>query len=111
MLGEQGFPGLLIFLIVHAIGLVRMEIIRRRYRRSTGETAWIAPLASALQHFQIVYLVGAVFVAIAYQPFVYLILATQIGFDCWLRRTYGGRSGQPFVARPPAADPTASRAA
>lgn len=111
MLGEQGFPGLILFLTIHAIGLIRMEIIRRRYRRLTGEMAWIAPLAAALQHFQIIYLVGAAFVTIAYQPFVYLILGTQIGFDSWLHRSFGRKWGQPFVAPPPAADSTASQAA
>ncbi|HEV7660260.1 MAG TPA: putative O-glycosylation ligase, exosortase A system-associated [Allosphingosinicella sp.] len=86
MLGEQGFPGLIIFLLIHGIGVVRMEVIRRRYRRVEGEDAWIAPLATALQNFQLVYLVGALFVGIAYQPFVYLLIATQIGFDAWLSR-------------------------
>jgi probable O-glycosylation ligase (exosortase A-associated) len=84
MLGEQGFPGLVLFLLIHGIGLVRMEIIRHRYRRAEGDKAWIAPLATALQNFQLVYLVGALFVGMAYQPFVYLMLATQIGFDSWL---------------------------
>ncbi len=59
MLGEQGFPGLILFLLIHGIGLVRMELIRRRYRRAEGEDAWIAPLATALQNFQLIYLVGA----------------------------------------------------
>jgi O-antigen ligase len=84
MLGEQGFPGLALFLLFHGIGLVRMEIVRRRYLRAEGDKAWIAPLATALQQFQLVYLVGALFVGIAFQPFVYLVLATQIGFDSWL---------------------------
>ena len=84
MLGEQGFPGLLLFLLIHGLGLVRMELIRRRYRRAEGEDAWISPLATALQNFQLVYLVGAVFVGIAYTPFVYLMLGCQIGFDAWL---------------------------
>ncbi len=106
MLGEQGFPGLVLFLLIHAIGLIRMEIIRRRFRKSTGETEWIAPLATALQHFQIIYLVGAVFVAIAYQPFVYLILAVQIGFDLWVTRNQSRATNRPFVTRPaPAAAP------
>jgi hypothetical protein len=87
MLGEQGFPGLALFLLFHGIGLVRMEIVRRRYLRAEGDGAWIAPLATALQQFQLVYLAGALFVGIAYQPFVYLVLGTQIGFDSWL----GGR--------------------
>ncbi|MEA3013279.1 MAG: hypothetical protein QOD42_1824 [Sphingomonadales bacterium] len=86
MLGEQGFPGLIVFLLIHGIGVVRMEVIRRRYRRVEGEDAWIAPLATALQNFQLIYLVGAVFVGIAYQPFVFLLIASQIGFDAWLSR-------------------------
>jgi probable O-glycosylation ligase (exosortase A-associated) len=84
MLGEQGFPGLFLFLLIHGIGVVRMELIRRRYRRAEGDEAWIAPLATALQHFQLIYLVGALFVGIAYTPFVFLMLAAQIGFDNWL---------------------------
>ncbi|HEX8527166.1 putative O-glycosylation ligase, exosortase A system-associated [Allosphingosinicella sp.] len=81
MLGEQGFPGLFLFLAIHIGGLVRMEVLRRRYRKAEGDKAWIAPLATALQHFQIVYLVGAAFVAIAFQPFPLMILGVQIGFD------------------------------
>ena len=103
MLGEQGFPGLLLFLLIHGIGLVRMEIVRRRYRRAEGEDAWISPLATALQNFQLVYLVGALFVGMAYQPFVYLMLAGQIGFDTWLTRRERGRRrpGAGFGLAPP----------
>ncbi|MEA3046458.1 MAG: hypothetical protein QOJ53_790 [Sphingomonadales bacterium] len=86
MLGEQGFPGLLIYLLIHGIGLVRMELVRRRYKRAESDKAWIAPLATALQHFHIIYLVGSLFVGIAYQPFIWLMLGAQIGFDSWLRR-------------------------
>ena len=102
MLGEQGFPGTILFLLIHGIGLARMEIIRRRYRRETGETEWIAPLATALQHFQIIYLVGSLFVGIAYQPFAWLILAVQIGFDSWVVRQERDkrRASAPFVPVP-----------
>lgn len=81
MLGEQGFPGLIIYLLIQGIGLVRMEILRRRYRKQEGDKAWIAPLATALQHFQIIYLIGSIFVGIAYQPFAWLMMAVQIGLD------------------------------
>jgi probable O-glycosylation ligase (exosortase A-associated) len=100
MLGEQGFPGLIIFLLIHGIGLVRMEVIRRRYRRVEGEDAWIAPLATALQNFQLIYLIGALFVGIAYQPFVYLMVATQIGFDAWLGRRERASRKQGFAFAP-----------
>ena len=98
MLGEQGFPGLLLCLLIHGIGLVRMEIVRRRYKRAEGEDAWIAPLATALQNFQIIYLVGALFVGIAFQPFAYLLIGAQIGFDSWLTKRERGPTRGPISA-------------
>jgi hypothetical protein len=65
-----------------------MEILRRRYRSEQGDTAWIAPLATGLQHFHIIYLVGALFVGIAYQPFSWLVIAAQIGFDNHVSRCH-----------------------
>jgi probable O-glycosylation ligase (exosortase A-associated) len=100
MLGEQGYPGLALFLIIHLTGLIRMEALRRRYRLAEGDDAWIAPLATALQHGQIIYLVGSLFVAIAFQPFVYMLLGVQIGFDAYLKRRARLRETKPFVARP-----------
>jgi probable O-glycosylation ligase (exosortase A-associated) len=98
MLGEQGFPGLILFLLIHGAGLVRMEIIRRRYRKADGEQAWIAPLATALQHFQIVYLVGSLFVGIAYQPFPWLMFAVGIGLDAHVTRRARAGTKAPFLA-------------
>ena len=86
MLGEQGFPGLILFLLIHGIGLIRMEMLRRRYRRAEGADAWISPLATALQGGQIIYLVGSLFVGIAYQPFIYMLIGVQIGFDSYISR-------------------------
>ncbi len=107
MLGEQGFPGLALFLLIHIAGLVRMEVLRRRYRTAEGDKAWIAPLATALQHFHIIYLVGASFVAIAYQPFTFMILGAQIGLDALIARREraerprsGGFAAAPAGARP-----------
>ena len=91
MLGEQGYPGLLLFLLIHGIGLMRMEVLRRRYRDAEDSEAWVAPLATALQHGQLIYLVGAAFVAIAFQPFVYMLLAVQISFDTYLKVRRGKR--------------------
>jgi probable O-glycosylation ligase (exosortase A-associated) len=102
MLGEQGFPGLALFLLIHIVGLVRMEVLRRRYRSAEGDKAWIAPLATALQHFQIIYLVGASFVAIAYTPFTLMILGVQIGLDNLVARRE--RAERPRPAFAPAAN-------
>lgn len=100
MLGEQGFPGLILWLLVQAIGLWRMEALRRRYvRRNREREAWVAPLAIALQHAQIIYLVGALFVGIAFQPFMLMLVGVQIGLDTYLRRREREAAFRPLVAR------------
>ncbi len=87
MLGEQGFPGLFIWLIIQFAGLVRMQQIQRLYRkRNREDERWIAPFAVALQHAQIIYLVGALFVGIAYQPITLMIVAVQIALPAYLSR-------------------------
>jgi putative inorganic carbon (hco3(-)) transporter len=87
MLGEQGYPGLIIWLLIHFGGVWRMEVVSRLYRKRKREgEEWIAPLATALQNAHIVYLVGALFVGIAFQPFVYMMVAAQIGLDTYLAR-------------------------
>ena len=79
VLGEQGWIGLAIWLMLQFTGLWQMECIRRRWRNRTapGEM-WQAPLASALQYAQIIYLVGALFTGIAYQPLMLMIVGLQI---------------------------------
>lgn len=88
MLGEQGWPGLILWLWIHALGLWQMERIRRGWRKRSadGET-WQAPLASALQAGQVIYLVGALFQGIAYQPFILMLLGLQMGLWSYCRRT------------------------
>jgi probable O-glycosylation ligase (exosortase A-associated) len=86
MLGEQGFPGLILFLLIHGIGLLRMEVLRRRYFREDGDRVWISPLATALQSAQIISLVGSLFVGLAFQPVIWMLLAVQIGFDTLVGR-------------------------
>lgn len=94
MLGEQGFPGLGLWLLINVVGIARMEVLRRRYRKA--EETWIAPLASALQSAHIVYLLGAAFIAIAFQPFVYMLIGAQIGLDTYLARKRAAASFRPM---------------
>jgi probable O-glycosylation ligase (exosortase A-associated) len=88
MLGEQGFLGFGLWALLHLTSLFRLEMLRRRFRKSTdADEAWIAPLATALQHGHIIYLVGSLFIGIAFQPFVYMMIACEIGLDSYVRRT------------------------
>lgn len=86
VLGEQGWPGLFLWLWLHALGLWQMERVRRRWKKTAvdGEE-WIAPLATALQYAQIVYIVGSLFQGIAYQPFVLMLVAMQCGLWSYTR--------------------------
>jgi len=87
MLGEQGYPGLGLWLLLHILGVVQMERIRRRYRNDPpDDKAWISPLADALQQAQIVYLVGGSFVGIAFQPFCYMLVGLQCGLAAYVGR-------------------------
>ncbi|WP_287980437.1 DUF5935 domain-containing protein [Sphingomonas sp.] len=106
MLGEQGYPGLAIWVSISLIGLFRMEVLRRRYRDSDGEFAWAGPLAAALQTAHCVYLLGAAFIAIAFQPFIYMLIGAQIGLDTYLarRRKESADTGG-FARRRPSAPP------
>jgi probable O-glycosylation ligase (exosortase A-associated) len=94
MLGEQGWPGLFLWLLIHGGGLIRMEILRARYKKREGQE-WISSLANALQQGHLIYLVGSLFVGIAFQPFVYMLVGLQIGLD-----TYAARKSREHAAAP-----------
>ncbi|RMB37175.1 putative O-glycosylation ligase (exosortase A-associated) [Sphingomonas sp. PP-F2F-G114-C0414] len=96
MLGEQGYPGLALWLAINLIGIVRMEVLRRRYRDPDDELAWAGPLAAALQSAHIVYLLGAAFIAIAFQPFIYMLIGAQIGLDTYLGRKLSEQTFRPM---------------
>ncbi|WP_033074727.1 DUF5935 domain-containing protein [Sphingopyxis sp. MWB1] len=101
MLGEQGYPGLLMWLLLQGAGIFQMERLRRRYLKTRrAEEQWIAPLATALQNGHIVYMVGSLFVAIAFQPFIYMMLALEIGLTTYCRRREQQSGWRPLTARP-----------
>ena len=90
MLGEQGFPGLFLWLAIHVMGVANMELLYRKYRhRDPDDDQWIGLLAGALQQGQIIYLVGAVFAGIAFQPFMFMLVGMQIGLGTYASRRAG----------------------
>ncbi len=104
MLGEQGWPGLMLWLWIQLLGLWQMERLRSRWRKKAAapgagpELQWQAPLANALQQAQLVYLLGSVFVGIAYQPFILMLIGLQCGLWSYLRRI---DSAEPRLIRRP----------
>jgi probable O-glycosylation ligase (exosortase A-associated) len=109
MLGEQGWPGLAVWLLLHAIGLWQMERLQRRWKAAEDEAErWIAPLAAALQMGAVIYLVGATFQGIAYQPVMLMLVGLQVGLHTYCARidsaraalARGARRRQSATARP-----------
>lgn len=93
MLGEQGWPGLIMWLSLHFVGLWQMERLQRRWKKEEDEaTRWIAPLAAALQMGAIIYLVGALFQGIAYQPVMLMLVGLQIGLHSYCLRIDSART-------------------
>jgi probable O-glycosylation ligase (exosortase A-associated) len=93
LLGEQGWPGLAIWLALHGLGLWQMERIYRRWRGAKAEEeAWIAPFAAALQMGALVYLVGATFQGIGYQPVMLMLVGLQIGLASYCARIDSARA-------------------
>jgi len=95
LLGEQGYPGLAIWLLLQGMGVWQMERVRRRFSRSGGPPAWQAGLANALQQAQLVYLVGAAFVGIAFQPFIFYLVGLQIALATLAARAQTGETAVP----------------
>lgn len=91
MLGEQGYLGLVLWLWLHGLGLWQMERVRRWAQRGRdageAEARWQFGLATALQQAHAIYLVGALFVGIAFQPFAFMIVGLQCGLWSHVRRT------------------------
>ena len=87
MLGEQGYFGFFLWALLHLTCFIRTEAIRRLYRTREGDEAWVSPFALALQQGHVIYMVGSLFVGIAYQPFIFMMLSLQIGLDTyWTRK-------------------------
>jgi len=75
-LGEQGYPGLAMFLIIFVgslIGLFRLS--RREY---PPEGAWIQSFAGMLFASLIAFLAGGAFIGVAYQPLGYVIVGLYV---------------------------------
>ena len=98
ILGEQGFVGLVIWLAVHLSGLWQMERIRRRYaKREDNESKRWRALATALQHGHAIYLVGALFIGVGFQPFVFMMVGLEIALYAVCRRNWQEEPDRPWL--------------
>jgi probable O-glycosylation ligase (exosortase A-associated) len=77
VLGEHGFVGLALFGIII---LLTFRYLRRLMKDPLAgeEGIWISGLASTVKLSLVIYLVGSLFIGIAFQPFMYYLIAAAI---------------------------------
>jgi len=85
VLGEQGWLGLTIFVALIATSVFYLRGAARRARRFPN-LAWCRDLATALQMALVVQLTGGMFVALGFQPPLYMIFALAISLREYVYR-------------------------
>ncbi|HEX7854341.1 MAG TPA: putative O-glycosylation ligase, exosortase A system-associated [Sphingobium sp.] len=98
MLGEQGYLGLLMWLVLNLGTALQSYRISRRYKDNDDpEKQWIAPYALAMSQGHIVYMIGSFFVGIAFQPFIFMLMALQIGLSTYVKQLETKNDWQPML--------------
>ncbi|MDT7934379.1 MAG: putative O-glycosylation ligase, exosortase A system-associated [Sphingomonadaceae bacterium] len=78
VLGELGFVGLALWLSILGAVQIGLMRLRSRFKGCSPEDAWIPALSRALAQAIVVYLVGALFVGIAFQTALYTLVGVSI---------------------------------
>ena len=109
VLGEHGFIGLLLFVLIWAFTWKSADFLRRKGREHP-ETTWTADLGAMSQVSLIGYLVGGAFLSLAYFDLPYNILVLVVASRRWLENWQRERevapakkfssSGVPIRAQP-----------
>ena len=82
-----GTQKLFAWLLLQGLGVVQLELTRRRLRGSDDpRDVADGAMADALQQGQLIYLLAALFVGIAYQPFALMLIGLQIALVAHVRR-------------------------
>ncbi|HMM75054.1 MAG TPA: putative O-glycosylation ligase, exosortase A system-associated [Gammaproteobacteria bacterium] len=98
MLGEQGFIGLGLFLLLSAFTWLKASRLRKMTRWVPNAT-WAHDLASMLQASLVAYATSGAFLGLAYFDFFYLIVALTVALHMVVSRA-ATASSSPFIPVP-----------
>ena len=85
VLGEEGWPGLIMFTLAAANSIWNLRRLARR-TRSLPHLAWCADLSDALQSGIMVFFTSGAFVGIAFQPIIWYFFALSVSLREYVRR-------------------------
>lgn len=96
VLGEQGWPGLAIFVGLISTSIIYLRGAARRARR-IPDLAWCSDLAAALQMALVLQLTGGSFIAMGFHPPLYMVFALSISLREYVYRV---EKANGWVTRP-----------
>jgi len=99
VLGEHGFPGLLLFLALLATSWRTCARVRRKTRDSS-EHRWVFDLASMLQTSLLAFMVSGAFLPMTYFDLTYQLMAMCVLLELWLRQATVRPTGEQWTQRP-----------
>jgi O-antigen ligase len=76
ILGELGVPGLVLFLLIVAVTILTLLTLKNNHSASH---AWSRDASLAILMAMIIYLVGGIFIGVAFQPYFYYLVAISVG--------------------------------
>lgn len=85
MLGEHGWPGLALFLIIAVTSLLTLRSVMRRTRKVPG-LEWCHTLAGAVQTATLTLLACGAFIGIGFQPMYWYLFALSVMLSQYVRR-------------------------
>ena len=85
VLGEQGWPGFIMFVLAAASTIFHLRRLSKR-TRNVPHLAWCADLSDALQSGVMVFFTSGAFVGIAFQPIIWYFFAISVSLREYVRR-------------------------
>ena len=92
MLGEQGYPGLALFLSITAVTFIKLRRLSTK-ARPHPELQWVVGFSDALQSGLAVFMTSGAFVGIAFQPMYWYFIAMSISLNAYMRRVENQDTG------------------
>ena len=111
MLGEHGYPGLVIFLLLAGSTLLMLRRLARQARRF-AELKWVVDLSDALQSGLAVFLTCGAFVELGFQPMFWYFVSMSLCLNAYMWRVEhmetteltGWRAMRADLIKPPVAE-------
>ena len=104
VLGEHGFVGLGLFLLLLLVSVLRLRGLKSRIRKR-AELAWAETYATMLQLSLVAYIIGGAFLGLAYFDLLYYLIASSICLQVTVKRelraTAAHATEEPGAEEPP----------